>query len=93
VLGHVLDRCFQALHTPLQRRHSGFEGLEVVLDGHRGLVPQRLGEGALGVHEARGYATWVAPDKYFRLDHLNVYHKQRDVRSRVLFCDFAALHV
>jgi hypothetical protein len=32
-----------------------------------------LGEGALGAHEARGYATWVSPDKYFRLDHLNVY--------------------
>src|SRR5262249_10524039 len=65
LLGQMLDRRLQALHSPLQRRHSSFEGLEVVLDGDRGLVPERLGEGAFGLHEARGYATWVSPDKYF----------------------------
>jgi hypothetical protein len=24
-----------------------------------------LGEGTFGIHEARGYATWVSRDKYF----------------------------
>jgi hypothetical protein len=32
-----------------------------------------LGKRPHGVHEARGYATWVSHGKHFRLDHLNVY--------------------
>jgi hypothetical protein len=38
-LGQVLNRRFQTLDGGLQRRHAGFERLNVVLDGRRDLLP------------------------------------------------------
>jgi hypothetical protein len=61
----VLDRRFQALDDGRQRRHTGFEGTDIVLDRSWGLVPQLLGERTLGIHGPRCYATWTSAGKYF----------------------------
>ncbi len=64
-LRQLPDRRFQALDGGLQRCHAGLEGADVVLDRTWGLIPQLLGEGTLGRHGLRCYATWPLAGKYF----------------------------
>ena len=50
LLGQVLDRRFQALDDGLQRRHTGFEGTDVVLGLDGLMLPDLWWNGGLGIH-------------------------------------------